>query len=277
VANELLLNYAGTPAHGLYAVVRQLSNGYAWNGSAFEPWADAHLGTYAIALSDLGGDLFAAGIAAGDYFTDYYDKAGSSPSTSDLLIPGETYHWNGSAIVPGSPTYTGRYTDSEAVRTWLGTINADAMADLDGDDAPDAGAYQQSIQWGEDELDLYAGGGPGAVPFPYTGGTTGQQAVAQRTIGRWATVLSGWQLAYKRPAVQGNLLATPAAAQALATLDGAKRAVLDEIKQWRAGGLLLPGLTPATEAEDTPEPGQFQFVAIDRGNGCNGDENSSCW
>jgi hypothetical protein len=171
----------------------------------------------------------------------------------------------------------GRYTDQAAVRTWLGTINADAMADLDGDDAPDAGAYQQSIEWGEDELDLYAGGGPGEVPFTYTGGTAGQQAVAQRTIGRWATVLSGWFLFYKRPAVQGNLLATPAAAQALATLDGAKRAVLDEIKQWRAGGLLLPGLTPATEAEDTPEPGQFQFVTIDRGNGCNGDENSSCW
>jgi hypothetical protein len=288
------------PATPLGTVLRDFSTGVerVWNvtlnaaAGGFEAYSSAHAdaGQYEIPTSDAGNSpgtytwtvpAALPALTSEEYVATTYIKAGATLADADIRpansVWNSSFAWSGTdfpAVVV--PDYTGRYTDSVAVQTWLGTINADAMADLDGDDAPDAGAYSQSIQWGEDELDLYAGGGPGEVPFTFTGGTAGQQAVAQRTIGRWATVLAGWQLDFKRPAVQGNLLATPAAAQALATLDGAKRAVLEEIKQWRAGGLLLPGLTPAAAAEDTPEAGQFQFVAIDRGNGCNGDENSSC-
>jgi hypothetical protein len=101
MAKELTLTYSGTGA-ALYVVIRRKSDGYAWNGAAFEAWSDANVGTYDIALTDAGGDLyyadFPAGIASGDYRIVYYIRAGASPATTDEPLKTQVRHWDGSAL-----------------------------------------------------------------------------------------------------------------------------------------------------------------------------------
>jgi hypothetical protein len=84
MSRELRVNYQGSAAT-LYAIIRRLSDDYAWNGSAFEAWADGHLSTYTVALTDRGGDTYDAdfptAIVAGDYAVDYFEQAGGSAAT----------------------------------------------------------------------------------------------------------------------------------------------------------------------------------------------------
>ena len=100
MANELDLTYNGTAT--IYAVVRRISDGYVWNGSAFEAWVDGSIATYDVPLTSLGGDYYAvdfpSGIGAGSYRVSYYKQAGGSPDTTDLWLETEELYWNGSTV-----------------------------------------------------------------------------------------------------------------------------------------------------------------------------------
>jgi len=106
VANELELVYQGSAT--LYAVIRRHDDSKVWNGAAgaFDAWADQSLDDYDIALSDQDGDLYQgdwpADITAGQYRVMYYQQAGASPATSDLLLATTDAYWNGSAVVEAS-------------------------------------------------------------------------------------------------------------------------------------------------------------------------------
>lgn len=105
MANELQVTYQG--ANSVYVIIQEAATGKAWNGSAFEVWADANLATYDIALSSLGGDLygvdFPADIPAHTQFrATYYSMAGAAPSSSDTLLHSQTGIWDGNEIIDPS-------------------------------------------------------------------------------------------------------------------------------------------------------------------------------
>lgn len=121
MANELRANYNGSAT--LYAIVRQRTDLYAWNGSAFETWADGNIATYDIPLTASGGDLYAAdfpsGITTAGYYTvDYYKQAGGSPATSDYRLDGELIYWTGQSVSYG-PTGT-NLTTLAKVKEFMG-------------------------------------------------------------------------------------------------------------------------------------------------------------
>lgn len=105
MSNELRANYNASAT--LYAVVRRRSDGYVWNGSAFEAWADGSIATYDVPLSSAGGDLYladfpAAITTAAYYLVDYYLQAGATPATTDYRLEGEQVYWTGGSISYGS-------------------------------------------------------------------------------------------------------------------------------------------------------------------------------
>lgn len=107
MANTLTLTYTG--AHSVYAIIRRTSNGTVWNGSSFVTWADANIGDYDIPLSSLGGDLYANNFPSAitttiEYRVLYYEQAGASPATSDLLLSSEEGYWDGTGLVKNLST-----------------------------------------------------------------------------------------------------------------------------------------------------------------------------
>ena len=87
----------------LYAVVRN-ADGEVWNGSAFEAYATANLGTYDLPMAEQGtasgyytADFPAA--AAGIYAVSVYEQAGASPAEGDALLTGGAIDWAGAAVV----------------------------------------------------------------------------------------------------------------------------------------------------------------------------------
>ena len=104
MANELRANFNGTA--NIYAVIRRQADGYVWNGSAFVSWSDGSIADYDVALSSAGGDLYLASfptsIVAGDYYVDFYKRAGATPAITDLRLDGATIHWNGATAAPGA-------------------------------------------------------------------------------------------------------------------------------------------------------------------------------
>jgi hypothetical protein len=138
----------------------------------------------------------------------------------------------GSIYVPIA-NYEGDYTDANELRDFISTSGAIHYSQLESSAVEDATAMQQAIEWGEDQVDLRAGGGPYSVPLTFTGGTAAQQAQARLTLQRWATVLAAWWLHVKRPI----------AGVEASTFDKVKAEVLAEIEKVRDGYLTLPGLT----------------------------------
>lgn len=99
------MNITYTGALPVYAIIRRGSDNYVWNGSTFVTWNDSNYSTYAVLLTDQGGDLFAADfpssidISPPDYIISYYEKAGGSYSTTlDLLLSSETQTWDGVSL-----------------------------------------------------------------------------------------------------------------------------------------------------------------------------------
>jgi hypothetical protein len=103
MARELSISYQGASAN-LYCVIRRLSDGYVWStvSSAFAAWADGSIADYDIALTDDGGDhyygTFPSAIAAGSYRIFYYERAGASPATTDLVLKSPVRYWSGTAL-----------------------------------------------------------------------------------------------------------------------------------------------------------------------------------
>lgn len=158
----------------------------------------------------------------------------------------------GVEISPGD--YEGRYTTEASLGTFLNDLNLNVLADLDGDDARDAGASEQAIAAAENKVDLYTSG-----PFTFSDDTNGE--VAAGNFETWANVLAAMRLVSKR---------LPADADVPWWYTEA----LAEMKAFRDGKMILPGAVPANtqEVADEGDPGVFNFIDIDRGTCSSGDE-----
>ena len=86
MANDINVMYNGSET--IYAIIRRVSNGKVWNGTALETWADANIATYDVALSSLGGNLWGANIPASLANTVlkvlFFEQAGASPAIDDF-------------------------------------------------------------------------------------------------------------------------------------------------------------------------------------------------
>lgn len=154
-----------------------------------------------------------------------------------------------------STGYTGRYTTSTAVVTFIKSENLNVLADVDGNEIEDDGAVQQAIESGESDVDTFLGG-PVESFTADVAGTSARQLLNMVSY-KFAT----FELAAKRglTANEGNpYLQIKADAEEAITRFAAK----------------LYGVTIVTEDPDsTPDVGQFRSIAITRGT-CDSDEYS---
>lgn len=105
----LSLSYPGT--NDTYAIIRQTSNGYVWNGSTFVAFVDGDIDNYDVPLSSKGGDLYTADFPSSittniEYRVMYYEQDGASPATTDLLLNSEEGYWDGTQLVKNLSTAT---------------------------------------------------------------------------------------------------------------------------------------------------------------------------
>jgi hypothetical protein len=101
MADEIRVHHNAAAAT-LYAVIRRESDRYVWNGSAFAAWSDGSLSSYAVALTDRGGDLYTAtmptAVPAGTLLLSVYKQLGANPATTDLLLRSRRLYWSGTAL-----------------------------------------------------------------------------------------------------------------------------------------------------------------------------------
>ena len=109
MSNELSVTYVGS--NTTYTIIRRMSDGKVWDAVAetWDTWSDADIGDYDIPLSSLGGDLYAGDapddLANGvEYRFVFYERAGASPSLTDLLIGSEEGNWSGTDLVETTTT-----------------------------------------------------------------------------------------------------------------------------------------------------------------------------
>lgn len=89
MSNEIAVTYPGSAT--IYIIIREISTGYVWDGTAFAAWADGSIDDYDIALTSAGGDLYRGSIPSGitaatPLRITAYKQAGASPATSDLIL-----------------------------------------------------------------------------------------------------------------------------------------------------------------------------------------------
>jgi hypothetical protein len=120
LANELDISYPYSAT--LYALVRKVSDGTVWNGSAFVTFVNGDIASYGVALTSQGGDYYAANmpsaITAGTYRVQYYEQAGGTPATTDEQLDSETFYWDGTAV-SGTPE-SDYLTSLSRVKEYLG-------------------------------------------------------------------------------------------------------------------------------------------------------------
>lgn len=244
----------------LYAVIR--SGTLVWNGTAFVAFVDADIANYDIALASQGGDLYAASFPAAvptgrGYRVLYYEQVGVAPAITDLLLTTAALDWNGATATPPVAGYLGAYTTESQIVQFLGQFGIDVYADVNGDGTADAGAVSQAIVTAEGTVNFRAGG-----PFTVTPGTVGAAMLE-----KWTRYLASVEIAQKRLGVD---------ATAVASLRTLREEAYAEMEMYADGRRNLPGAVPPIEAVDaTPPAGTFQFMTIDRGIRCRGDEYSS--
>ncbi len=133
---EIIYNAA---AANLYVVLRRPSDAKVWNGTAWATWADGNIATYAIVLTDKGGDLyqgdFPTAATAGLYRITYYLQAGASPATTDTALETAQEQWNGVALVDTSVVTLSPYalTTVVKVKRFLhtsATVDDDLLTEL---------------------------------------------------------------------------------------------------------------------------------------------------
>lgn len=108
MADQIQVAFAVT-GETMYAILRDMS-GQPWNGSSFEAYQTANLGTYDLPLTEQGTAskhyvvAFPSGISAGRYLVTAFVQAsgpGGDPAESD--DPGPVlptwYDWNGTNII----------------------------------------------------------------------------------------------------------------------------------------------------------------------------------
>ena len=106
MSNELHVTYVGSSTP--YALIR-LTNGRAWNGSAFEVFSNANIATYDVALTSRGGDYwsgdFPSSVSTNTTVIIQYYLSTGTPAITDYALPqGGMYVWDGSALVTSTTT-----------------------------------------------------------------------------------------------------------------------------------------------------------------------------
>jgi len=95
MANEFELSFQGSG--NLYVILRRSEDATVWNQSDFVSWSDEDIASYALPLIHRGGDIyqgdFPGEIPPGQYRILYYQRAGESPATDDLLLCTRSFHW----------------------------------------------------------------------------------------------------------------------------------------------------------------------------------------
>ena len=119
MTTQLAITFQGDEAN-LYAIIRRVVDGYVWNGLTFVEWADGDIGDYDVPLTSAGGDLYQAdfpsAVTSGTRVrVQYYERAGGTPATSDLLLYTESLDWNGVTLSGG-----GGAVASDALTTLTG-------------------------------------------------------------------------------------------------------------------------------------------------------------
>lgn len=128
MSSELRLSYNGSAT--LYAIIRDTATGYVWNGSALVAWVNGDIASYDIPLTSAGGDLYTAdfpsGVTGGTYRVFYYEQAGGSPATTDLLLGVDDMGWDGvNATTPGDITLSAyALTSLDYLKTYMGITSS---------------------------------------------------------------------------------------------------------------------------------------------------------
>lgn len=142
MANEIKLKH--TSGQTAYAVVRNSSlQVFDVGDGAFEnqgTWNDARVGECDITLTETAtvaygwyvASMPTAVTAAGLYYIEFYQQAGTVASTSDTLIQGETWQWSGAARLYGNVDGVDSHSDAasalEKAAKLLGHKTAQAKA-----------------------------------------------------------------------------------------------------------------------------------------------------
>lgn len=97
------LQFQASAAGTYYALIRN-ATALVWNGTAFEAWVDANVGSYDVPLAREGTSLLYTAtmpvLPAGRYSAVVHTQAGGSPAVSDVLAGGPwTFDWSGTAVL----------------------------------------------------------------------------------------------------------------------------------------------------------------------------------
>lgn len=134
-SDKMNLSYNGSD--DVYAIVRKVSTGQVWNGSSFEVWSDSNIYNYDIPLSDQGGDLYSEDFPSSvdaniQYVIFYYEQAGSSPATDDLILDSESVIWDGTNLIRKSSTNLHRFSGTVDVSVPSGEATTYTFTHEDG-------------------------------------------------------------------------------------------------------------------------------------------------
>jgi hypothetical protein len=124
----------------------------AWNGSAFESYATANLGGYALSATELGtaSGVFAVSVPslpAGVYGAIACRRAGASPAESDPRVAVGVFSWDGSGIVPTPARAAITGGDYALATNAAGQVQVapdPALADAVDDASPTASSFNGS-------------------------------------------------------------------------------------------------------------------------------------
>lgn len=121
------------PGATIYAVARLVNSPYSvWDGANLVAWVDANIASYDVALTERGGDMWAAAVPAtlpvGTYSISYNLQAGGSPAITDTQVGRQVLQWNGAALVPPTTTIVlspYALTTLDSAKTNMGVTSSD--------------------------------------------------------------------------------------------------------------------------------------------------------
>lgn len=275
MSRELNVTFEGAGA-ALYAILRRTADDFVWRTttSAFEAWDDANVATYAITLTDRGGDEYSADIPAavstGMYRARYYQQlAGSPATTDDILRTGAAFVWPGGAVGVPIPSGAWRYSDRAHVLALVGDANAAVIWSLDGDDIEDAGLMEQDGSQADTYIDralLLEG-----LTVPIDTGTAA--AVVVQSLADIGAHLTVWWGFHHRGLEELANRGVASSSDIAGLMKGYKDYADEELKKLV---MILQNLNPD---DDSVAVGTFESVpVVDSSEYCACDENGRiCW
>jgi hypothetical protein len=193
MAFDRIIAYPSATDLGLYATLRSKTDGKVFNGTATETWLDAHIGTYDVALTFLGGGAYGFTVPAAlphDDYTAFFHRPAviGTPAVGDTKLPDEwEFRWTGHAgdIVPVGAW---RYSDRAHVLALVGDLNAVPIWDLNGDGTEDPGLMEQDGVQADTYIDRFLAANGVTVPID----TTTASAVLVQSLADIGAHLTVW-------------------------------------------------------------------------------------